>query len=96
MPNKYSHCSNMSFLIPSSDVLIMSKNYIKTPTNSVINNRRTISTIDRLPSHLTIQYHVCVADIKVLCAFLVAIQKKIWRSWRGLAVHKPSITPVYK
>jgi len=28
MRNKYSHCSNLSFLITSSNVLIMSKNYI--------------------------------------------------------------------
>lgn len=75
MRTKYSHCSNLSFLIPSSNVLIMSKNYIKIPTSSVLNNRLMISTSDRLPSNLTVEYHVCVADIKVLCAFFAVLQK---------------------
>jgi len=53
----------------------MSKSYIRIPTNSVLNDCRLISTIDRLPSNLTVQHHVCVAGIKVLCAFLAVVQK---------------------
>jgi hypothetical protein len=34
-----------------------------------------ISTSDRLPSNLTFQNHVCVADIKVICAFFAVVQK---------------------
>ena len=75
MRTKYSHCSNLSFLIPSSNVLIMSKSYIKIPPNSVLNEGRLISTIDWLPLNLTVQHHVCVAGIKVLCAFLAVVQK---------------------
>jgi hypothetical protein len=75
MRTKCCHCSNLSFLIPSSNVLIMSKNYIKIPANSLLNNHRMISTTDRLPSNLTLQHLICVADIKVLCAFLAVVQK---------------------
>lgn len=75
MRTKYFHFRNLSFLIPSSNVLIMSKSYIRIPTNSVLNDCRLISTIDRLPSNLTVQHHVCVAGIKVLCAFLAVVQK---------------------
>ena len=75
MNTKYSHCSNLSFLIPSSNVLIMSKNYIKISTNLALNNCRKISTTDRLPSNVTVQHHVCVVDMKVVCAFLAVVQK---------------------
>lgn len=96
MRTKCSHCSNLSFLIPSRNVLVMSKNYLKIPSNSVLHDRHLISTIDRLPSDLTVQHHVCVAGIRVLCAILAVVQKRKLATVARTRNAQPSITPVYE
>jgi hypothetical protein len=54
---------------------VMCKLWVKT-TSKFLPTQHLITAVRfLLPSNLTVQHHVCVADMKVVCAFLAVVQK---------------------